>query len=93
MACRSGCPSQDHPSYAACCRDGAPRVIYASEAGRHDYTAQKKWDRELSDYRDAVAQGIQPAGTDRRAIDDAVKRSDEAGRAYDAHNPMGLVAA
>lgn len=53
-------------------------------AGRGDATAQKKWDNELQAYRDARSQGIQPAGTNSKAIDRAVRMSDKAGRAYDA---------
>jgi hypothetical protein len=51
---------------------------------RRDYTRQKKWDRELSDYRDCVRQGMNPAGTTRAHIDEAVARSDAAGKPYDA---------
>lgn len=87
MPCRSGCLTQDHASYAECLRECAPRVIYANEAARHDYTAQKRWDQELSDYRDALSQGIEPAGTDRRSIDQAVRLSDATGKAFDAHSP------
>ena len=91
MACRSGCKTQDHDSYAECCRDGAPRVIYANAASGHDYTAQKKWDQELADYRAARAQGIEPAGTDRRSIDEAVKVSDMAGKAFNALKPADIL--
>lgn len=44
----------------------------------------KTWDRELSDYRDARRQGIQPAGTTAKAIHEAVKASDNLGSAYNA---------
>ena len=48
-------------------------------------TTQKKWDKELSAYKDARRQGIQPAGTTMRAVEDALKKSDKAGKAYDAN--------
>lgn len=92
MPCRSGCKTQDHATYGECCRAGAPRVIYSNEAARHDYTAQRKWDQELADYRAARAQGIEPAGTDRRSIDEAVKISDFIQKPFDAHKPTaGLI--
>jgi hypothetical protein len=44
----------------------------------------KKWNSELSAYRDARAQGIQPAGTRMHDIEAAHKASETLGRAYDA---------
>lgn len=80
--CRSGCPTQSHASYAECLRDSGIRVAYTNSANGYDLTKQKRWDQELSDYREARRQGIQPDGTTRRAIDKAVRISDETGTAY-----------
>ena len=44
----------------------------------------KKWNSELAAYRDARAQGIQPAGTTMRHVEEAHKASEHLGRAYDA---------
>jgi hypothetical protein len=44
----------------------------------------KKFNRELEAYKEARAQGIQPAGTSMRKIEEAVKASETLGRAYDA---------
>ena len=44
----------------------------------------KKWNSELQAYRDARAQGIQPAGTTMRHVEEAHKASEHLGRAYDA---------
>ena len=44
----------------------------------------KKWNSELSAYREARAQGIQPAGTRMHDIEAAHKASETLGRAYDA---------
>ena len=44
----------------------------------------RKWNSELSAYRDARAQGIQPAGTRMHDIEAAHKASETLGRAYDA---------
>lgn len=80
--CRTGCPTKDHESYADCLRDSGIRVAYSNSANGYDLSKQKRWDQELSDYRDLRAQGIQPDGTTRRAIDKAARLSDEAGVAY-----------
>lgn len=82
MACRTGCRTKDHESYAACLLDAGVRTYLASPSRGLDGTAQKRWDRELHDYREARRQGIQPDGTTRRRVEDAVRRSDEAGAAY-----------
>ena len=43
----------------------------------------KKWNAELKAYRDARDQGIQPAGTSMRHIQQAHKASEVLGKAYD----------
>ena len=58
--------------------DASSRVIAAG-------TTQKKWDKELDLYKQARNQGIQPAGTSTKAIQDALDKSDKAGKAYDAN--------
>lgn len=49
-------------------------------------TNQKKWDSELDAYRKARADGIQPAGTTRRHVEEAYKASETLGKAYNADN-------
>ena len=44
----------------------------------------KKWNAELKAYRDARDQGIQPAGTSMRHIEQAHKASEFLGKAYNA---------
>jgi hypothetical protein len=44
----------------------------------------KKWNSELQAYRDARAQGIQPAGTTMRHVQEAHKASEILGKAYNA---------
>jgi hypothetical protein len=44
----------------------------------------KKWNAELKAYRDARDQGIQPAGTSMRHIQQAHKASEVLGKAYNA---------
>lgn len=60
------------------------RVAYCNSAAGKDATAQKRWDKELADYRSAREQGIQPAGTTTPKIRQAVELSNKAGKAYDA---------
>ena len=82
MACRTGCRTKDHASYHECLRAAGTATYLASPSKGLDGTAQKRWDKELAAYRDARRQGIQPDGTTRRTVEDAVRRSDEAGAAY-----------
>jgi hypothetical protein len=49
----------------------------------------KKWDNELSAYREARAQGIQPAGTSMEKINEARRASDALGTAYDSNTMPG----
>jgi hypothetical protein len=44
----------------------------------------KAFNRELEAYKEAREQGIQPAGTSMKKIQEAVKASETLGRAYDA---------
>jgi hypothetical protein len=46
--------------------------------------SDKKWTSELQAYRDARAQGIQPAGTTMRHVQEAHRASEVLGKAYDA---------
>ena len=82
--CTTGCMTQDHESYAQCLKSKSLRVAYCNSANGMDYTAQKNWDRDLAAYKDARAQGIQPSGTSRTAVENAVAISNEVGKAWDA---------
>lgn len=81
MACRTGCVTKDHESYAACLRAGAPRIAYANSANNMDYSAQKRWDANLDSYRAARAEGLQPNTTNQHDIDNAKRVADAAGHA------------
>ena len=84
MACTSGCRTKDHASYAECLQSKATVVAYCNSAGGMDFTAQKKWDRDLDAYKDARRQGIQPATTKRKDVDAAVHMSNKTGAPYQA---------
>jgi len=82
--CRSGCRTKDHASYAECLQD-AGLQINTGDAGRSNgVMPAKKWDAELAAYRDARAQGIQPAGTSMKKINEAKEASQKLGVAFDA---------
>jgi hypothetical protein len=56
----------------------------AGDANSNLSMSTKKWDKELKAYKDARAQGIQPAGTTMKKVQEAVKISNETGKAYGA---------
>lgn len=80
--CSSSCPTRDHESFGACMRGKALKIAYCNSASGRDYTEQKRWDANLAAYKEARNQGIQPASTDRAAVDRAVAISDKHGKAY-----------
>lgn len=63
-------------------RSKGARVGYANSVKGADYTREKKWNRELDRYANAVAQGIQPEGTTTRKIEAAERWSEHYGEAY-----------
>jgi hypothetical protein len=58
--------------------------LNTGDAGRADSLPQKKWDAELSAYRSARAEGIQPSGTTMKKINEAKEASEKLGVAYNA---------
>jgi hypothetical protein len=60
----------------------------SGDASSQKQTSNKKWDGELEAYRAARAEGIQPAGTTIKKIQEARRASDVMGQAFDA-NTMG----
>lgn len=82
--CSTGCPTQDHASYGECMRSKGSRVAYCNSATGQDYTAQKRHDSELARYKEARAEGIQPAGTKLHQIENAKRISDATGTAHQA---------
>jgi hypothetical protein len=61
----------------------------AKEAIREGGMTQKAWDKELDAYKQARAQGIQPASTKMKEIKKAVDISNKYGKAYNASSPTG----
>lgn len=81
--CRTGCPTQDHATWGECARAAQFKVAYCGIGGG-DATAEKKLQKELSEYRAAKKQGIQPATTSTRDIRKAVEISNRTGTAFQA---------
>jgi hypothetical protein len=81
--CRTGCTEKNHESYIECLK-ASNLQINTGDAGRAETMTSKKWDGELKAYRDARAEGIQPAGTTMKAINEAKAASDKLGAAYNA---------
>lgn len=80
MACRSGCPTQDHRSWGECARASVQFAPWYSSDSRKG----RDWDGELAEYRQAVGQGIQPASTKRKDIRSAVSLSRAADAPFNA---------
>jgi hypothetical protein len=75
-----------HPEYVEGCFGckGLTLSMNAGDADSRRVMTNKKFNRELEAYKEARAQGIQPAGTSMGKIEEAVKASETLGRAYDA---------
>lgn len=82
MACRSGCKTQDHANYAECCKAASIGAWMVAQSKGFDLSNQRRWDRELGDYRALRKEGIQPDGTTRPHLEKAKKLSDHVGAAY-----------
>lgn len=80
---------EDFPTYGAYLRSKNLNIGYCRSHLGQDYTRQKKWDKELAEYRQARSEGIQPKSTRTRDIRDAMKASDKVGAAFDATKPLG----
>lgn len=82
--CTSSCKTQDHESYGECLQSNIPMFsgVTPSKSG-YDQDKVKKDTKELDSYFAAVKQGIEPRSTRQPDIDQAVKLSNEAGKAFD----------
>ena len=79
--CTSGCKSQDHASYGECLRANRPAVWNGSQSKDRLYSINALNTQEITEYRAARAQGIQPKTTklpDIRAAVAMSRKSDTA---------------
>jgi len=82
--CSASCLTQDHDSYGECLRAKNLRVAYCQDWKGHDATRQKRWDKNLADYRTAREQGIDPKSTWPSDVQTAVEISEKTGEAFRA---------
>lgn len=84
MACRSGCPTQDHDNWGDCLRASNIQMSTgdANSSVIESGWTKKRWDSELNLYKQARAQGIQPDGTSTAKIRKAMEISEKTGVAY-----------
>lgn len=75
MACASGCKTKDHASYGECLKANKPSVKNGSQSKDRLYSLEARNAQEISEYRAARAQGIQPKGTKLNQIRAAVAES------------------
>lgn len=77
---------QTHPEYVEGCFGCKISTLElgVGDARSGVSMSQTKWDAELKAYKDARDQGIQPAGTSMKKIQQAVEISNKTGKAYGA---------
>jgi len=75
---------QDHPVEVEGCFGCKVINLQVNAGDAKRDIPDKKWNAELQAYRDARAQGIQPAGTTMRHVEEAHKASEILGKAYNA---------
>lgn len=79
--CTSGCRTQDHDSYGECLRAKAPRDANSTRSVDSLYRKEYVNNLEITEYKKARAQGIQPKGSKLADIREAValsRRADQA---------------
>lgn len=82
MACRTGCPTQDHVSWAQCAK--ASNISVTAVINSPQQTMFEQTKKELRAYREVRADGIQPEGTTMDKINAAKQATERLGRAYNA---------
>ena len=91
MACRTGCPTQDHVSWAECAKASNISVTAIINSPKQGMFEQTK--RELSAYQELRRDGIQPEGTTMDKSQAARQATERLGRAYNAEKdpPANLI--
>lgn len=85
MACRTGCPTQDHENWGVCLR-ASNLELSTGDANNRKTMSSKAYSNELNAYSDAIRQGVEPATTNMKDIKSAMKLSEMAGKAFDSTN-------
>ena len=73
-----------HPEYQDDCFGCKASNLQMNTGDATRDIPDKKWTAELQAYRDARSQGMQPAGTSMRHIQEAYKASETLGKAYNS---------
>lgn len=63
-------------SYGEWLRSKKIKISYTNSANGWDASKQKRWDSELDAYRSALKEGLNPAGTTMRDVDNARRKAD-----------------
>lgn len=79
MACRTGCPTQDHANWGECVR-ASNLQLSTGDANSRRVMTNKAWDAEMNAYQDAVRQGLDPKTTSMKDIVAAKAMADVAGK-------------
>lgn len=69
--CSSNCATKSHATWGECQRAKGIKIAYCASHKGQDYTAQKRWDKELNDFKRAKDNGVNPEGTTRAKINKA----------------------
>lgn len=83
MACSSGCPTPGaHSSWGECVRSKSTAVMGLETTGNGfgGRTSDLKMSAENAAYRAARAEGLQPAAPSMKAVDEAKRKADVAGK-------------
>lgn len=79
MACRSGCPTQDHASWGECLR-ASNIQMNAGDARSNRPMTNRAFNAEMNAYQAAVKEGLDPRTTNMVDINAARYAADKAGR-------------
>lgn len=75
---------ETHSSYVEGCFGCKVSTLQLNSGDARREVSDRKWVSDIQAYKDARAEGIQPGGTSRKAVEDARKASETLGRAYNA---------
>lgn len=75
---------ETHPHYVEGCFGCKVGTLQLNSGDARRDVSDRKWVSDIQAYKDARAEGIQPGGTSRQAVEEARKASETLGRAYNA---------
>src|SRR5690348_15820069 len=69
MACRTGCPTQDHDTYGACLRGANIQIDRFAISGNVDTRLEKRKDETLGRYKALRESGFEPPSIKKSNLD------------------------